>query len=348
MKEENFLSVIVPVYNVAPYLRQCLDSIKTQTFGDWEAILVDDGSTDESGRICDEYSKQDERFQTIHKKNGGIVSARKEGLSKARSKYITFIDSDDWIEKDAFKTYSDEIKRTNADILITGLIYEHHKKGPKKVYNFLPEGEYSEDRLNNELIGKMIYSGRYYTPGILPSLWTKVFKRDILSADLEDIDDSLTMGEDVAVTYPCILDAERVVVIKDCFCHYIYRRESMSRKYDRKYGQKASSLYACLEQSFRDKNRDDMEAQLCYHRLYLLEAGIMMILDPRNGLGIKERFKEMKQLSENKALRKGYEGVGRDFFRINGLSGLLHRYLYEGKACRAFSTAIILKIKRSI
>ncbi|MDE7430170.1 MAG: glycosyltransferase, partial [Lachnospiraceae bacterium] len=92
-----FLSIIVPVYNVEPYLACCLDSILAQTFTDFEVLLIDDGSTDASGTICDDYAKKDSRIRCFHKENGGHTSARQAGFRQASGKYITFVDSDDWI-----------------------------------------------------------------------------------------------------------------------------------------------------------------------------------------------------------------------------------------------------------
>lgn len=94
------ISIIVPVYNVEKYLRKCIDSILNQTFKDFELILIDDGSTDESGKICDEYNLKDNRIKVIHKENGGLSSARNAGLDIAQGEYIGFVDSDDWIESD--------------------------------------------------------------------------------------------------------------------------------------------------------------------------------------------------------------------------------------------------------
>ena len=96
------LSVIVPVYNTEKYLRECIDSILAQTFGDFELLLVDDGSTDSSGAICEEYAQMDERIRVIHQKNAGATVARRNGVSHAGGEYITFVDSDDWISRDMY------------------------------------------------------------------------------------------------------------------------------------------------------------------------------------------------------------------------------------------------------
>lgn len=121
MKER--ISVIIPVYNVEKYLPDCVESVLKQTYTDLEIILVDDGSQDTSGRICDEYVKQDSRVQVIHKKNGGLSSARNAGINHATGQYFFFLDSDDWIAENALELLYKEIKRTESDLALCNMQY---------------------------------------------------------------------------------------------------------------------------------------------------------------------------------------------------------------------------------
>lgn len=114
------ISVIVPVYNVEPYLHRCIDSILSQTFSDFELILVDDGSPDNSGRICDEYAARDSRIVVIHKENAGVSSARNAGLDVARGKYVTFVDSDDWISEAFFQQAIHSCEEHELDMYLAG------------------------------------------------------------------------------------------------------------------------------------------------------------------------------------------------------------------------------------
>lgn len=114
------ISVIVPVYNVEKYLRQCIESIKMQTFENWELILVDDGSLDNSGSICDEYAQSDNRIKVVHKENGGVSTARNFGLAIAAGKYISFIDSDDYIVPKFFEIMLEKLLTYKADIVRCG------------------------------------------------------------------------------------------------------------------------------------------------------------------------------------------------------------------------------------
>ena len=115
------ISIIVPVYNVEKYLRKCVDSILNQTFKDFELILVDDGSIDTSGKICDEYNLKDNRIKVIHKENGGLSSARNAGLDIAQGEYIGFVDSDDWIELDMYEELYKICKENDTDVGIVGI-----------------------------------------------------------------------------------------------------------------------------------------------------------------------------------------------------------------------------------
>ena len=132
------ISVIVPVYNVEKYLGKCIDSVLAQSFRDFEVILVDDGSTDGSGSICDEYSNLDNRIKVIHKVNGGIVSARKAGFKVSNGKYIANIDSDDWLEPNHLQTLYDAIKYNKADIAQNDYYINEDKECVNKPSSIIP------------------------------------------------------------------------------------------------------------------------------------------------------------------------------------------------------------------
>lgn len=122
MKEkEPLVSVIIPVYNVEKYLRRCLDSVINQTYKNLEIVVVDDGSTDGSGEICDEYAKKDKRIKVIHKENGGLSDARNVGIRKSIGDYVTFIDSDDAVLHSHIETFISMIKKYNVEIAVSGI-----------------------------------------------------------------------------------------------------------------------------------------------------------------------------------------------------------------------------------
>lgn len=118
--ETELISVIVPVYNVERYLRRCVDSILHQTYQDLEVLLVDDGSTDASGAICDEYAAQEERVAAVHQKNGGLSAARNAGLERAQGTYLCFVDSDDFLDSRMLETLCRDLQEQDADVAVVG------------------------------------------------------------------------------------------------------------------------------------------------------------------------------------------------------------------------------------
>ena len=116
------ISVIVPVYNCEKYIGKCIESILNQTFKDLELILIDDGSADESGKICDEYKIQDKRVKVIHEKNSGVSIARNVGINVAKGKYIGFVDSDDYLAPDMYESLYENLMKSHADVAICGIM----------------------------------------------------------------------------------------------------------------------------------------------------------------------------------------------------------------------------------
>ena len=131
----NLLSVIVAVYNVKPYIAECISSICRQTYRNMEIILVDDGSTDGSGDICEEYAAKDQRIHVIHQKNRGLSGARNTGLRYAKGEYVAFVDSDDWIGSDMYRTLVGVMEAYNLDMARCGII-ETNREGEKRILNW--------------------------------------------------------------------------------------------------------------------------------------------------------------------------------------------------------------------
>lgn len=227
MEKDMYFSVIVPVYGVERYINECVDSILSEDFDDLELILVDDGSKDNCPAICDKYAERDGRVRVIHKKNGGLVSARQEGLLSAKGKYIINVDGDDSIEPGYFKMAYELCEKYNPDIISFGINYDY---GQKKVFDPEPveKGLYTGDRLKQihekMLLTKDMKHMHYF-------LWAKVFKRQAIFECQQRVDKRISMGEDVTCLIPAYLKAERVYIsdktVYNCRC----RNESMSRSY---------------------------------------------------------------------------------------------------------------------
>ncbi|MGH0429621.1 glycosyltransferase family 2 protein [Bacillus hominis] len=207
------ISIIVPVYKVEQYIHKCIDSILMQTFEDFELILVDDGSPDTCGEICDRYADKDIRIKVIHKENGGVSSARNAGLEIAKGDYIGFVDSDDWIEPDMYELLYGMCAEHRCDVAIcSSQIYYSNKIVISSNHPFI-----IHDR-NTAM--KTMLEGKLYDEVV----WTKLFKRNLL----EDIKFPVGMSyEDTAFTYKVIHKCKKVCFIGEPKYHYIKRDNSM-------------------------------------------------------------------------------------------------------------------------
>ena len=208
------ISVIIPVYNVEKYLEKCVQSVINQTYKNLEIILVDDGSTDSSGKMCDEISKTDSRIKVIHKKNGGISDTRNAALKIATGDYFGFVDSDDYIASDMFETLCNLLENNNSDISIVSF-YEFYKNkliGVRDSKNL--ENLSKLDAIKELLIDSKIQS---YT-------WNKLFKRELFN-DLE-----FPVGknfEDIATTLLLFERANKVTLLEEPKYYYVRRDDSI-------------------------------------------------------------------------------------------------------------------------
>lgn len=220
------ISVIVPIYNIERYLGICIESILKQKYKNLEIILVDDGSKDRCSEICDLYASKDNRIKVIHKKNGGLVSARKAGIQIATGDYATYIDGDDWVEPNYYDWLVKE--SANADVVAAGFSRTLFSK-TVHLTNNIKSGIYEGDELTN-LYQSMISCGDFYKPGISTYVWNKLFKRELLVKYQMMVDDNISIGEDAAVVYPLLIECKKIVITDNSDYHYRQREDSMLKK----------------------------------------------------------------------------------------------------------------------
>lgn len=229
LSKKTLISVIVPIYNVKMYLKQCVDSILGQTYENVELILVDDGSTDGSGKICDEYAQKDNRIKVIHKRNEGAVKARKVGLQEATGNYILYVDGDDWLEPNMIERLYDILREQNVDVAMCGR-FEDTGDTHRQVFQGIQEGRYDKLALLEKVYPYMIVNGAFFEWGLFPGLWDKLFKRECLEKHLMSVNDILTMGDDAACVYPALLNANSIYVLQECLYHYRQSTSSMVKQ----------------------------------------------------------------------------------------------------------------------
>lgn len=263
------LSIIVPVYNGEKYLHQCIESILSQQYRDFELIIIDDGSTDSSLEICYEFAKKDSRILVHHKENGGLVAARKTGISLSSGQYIGFVDCDDYVDRNMYSDLMAATESYSPDIVSGGIIIDYIERS-KVEYNNFPKGFYSHEQVEKYIIPYMLISSGFVKYGILPGVVTKVFKRSVLEKALPCVDNSLTIGEDVAITAYSVMNADSVAIVDSASYHYIQYEDSMIRKFNPGQLAKINNLYSCL---LKIEN-EDYQRQVYLYMCFLLFVAV--------------------------------------------------------------------------
>ena len=223
-------SIIVPVYKVEPYLRQCVDSILAQTYGGFELFLVDDGSPDNCGAICDEYAAKDNRVTVLHQENKGVTAARRSALDRARADYVCFVDADDYVSPDWLEQIeSCAAANGRPDTLIFGSAAVRDDTPPRPLLSqLLAPGYYDKARLERDIYPYMLYDRRrrhFFTQLINGYLWEKVYRRQLL-LDHFIRNERITLFEDAAMQYECLYNANSFYCCPQIF--YFYRQNDSS------------------------------------------------------------------------------------------------------------------------
>ncbi|MCQ2520961.1 MAG: glycosyltransferase [Lachnospiraceae bacterium] len=228
-----FLSIIIPVYNVEKYIEKCIESILNQTFLDYECILVDDGSKDSSGTLCDEYAEKDQRIKVIHKSNGGLVSARQAGIQIATGEYVGYVDSDDFIHADMYFDMCERAREHSADIVVCDL--QDYVDGEELHRNpslMEWEGLYFGKKLKEELIPNSLSIKPFFNFGVAPSLCNKIIRRKLLLQHQLEVKAEISLGEDACCSYFCLLEADKVFFCKERYYYYRKNENSITQSFD--------------------------------------------------------------------------------------------------------------------
>ena len=208
------ITIIVPIYNVEKYLHRCIDSILEQSYSNFELLLINDGSTDCSGAICDEYASKDSRIHAFHKKNGGCSSARNLGLENAKGEWITFVDSDDWVSTDYLKNL---VICSNADFIVGGYV------GVPKGDKYMASNEFYDRSKFPDFIS-------CYQTNLLRTPWGSLLRLSIIRENSLSFDEKIRYGEDTVFNYQYLCYCGSVRTINSCNYNYFY--EYSNSKYD--------------------------------------------------------------------------------------------------------------------
>lgn len=206
------ISIIIPVYNVFQYLNECIQSVVNQSYKDFECILIDDGSSDSSEMICDQWAQKDSRIKVIHQSNQGVSKARNRGIVEAQGEYITFIDSDDWIDPNYLNKLFQPIEKYNLDLVVCGL-QQHYIDGISKNYSYKTGIIKIEKQFTNEFtdINKQFL---LFGPVI------KLYRKSIIQKHNIHFPPEYTYGEDLLFNYSYLEYVKAIYIVDQCLYHY--------------------------------------------------------------------------------------------------------------------------------
>lgn len=278
------VSIVVPVYNTQDCLKETLNSIRQQTLRDIEIILIDDGSTDQSGQICDEYAKEDDRIKVVHQRNQGVSIARNTGIDIAEGDYIGFVDSDDLLHKDMYEVMYQNAINNNADISMISTVLRNLKGKEIYLYNTKRKYIWNQD----EALIQFFDSKRFNI-----AVYTKLFRKDI--AKNIQFEEGKAINEDKSFIYQAIKNANIICFEDVCKYIYIKRENSASTtKFNRK---KFDAIYFAnkIYQDVNDENYDDYLKELAFADMIITKMLILRAMY-RDKTATKRYFLEKKEI----------------------------------------------------
>lgn len=316
-KGNHMLSVIVPVYDAEQYLHQCVDSIIGQTYNQLEIILVDDGSTDSSGRICDEYGAADSRITVVHKPNEGLMMARRTGIEHAKGIYVTFVDADDWIRQDA---YSEMVKSADdCDIVACGIYRYHDQHTVRAEMPGYVDRTYQRKDILEQIVPDMLWKKEKNDWNLDPSLCTKLFKRELLLKEFRHAGNvSHYYGEDAVIIFPLIFRVSNIRILSQCYYYHRQRKEGAVPSYiqNENFFDETYQVYRYLKQEFMYLGYwDEMKNQLEHFYLNALERKRSCYQEAKGKLFPIFPFEEIQ--GESTVILYGAGKVGRKYMEQN-------------------------------
>lgn len=263
----DLISIIVPVYNVEKYLSECIDSILAQTYENFELILVDDGSPDNSGKICDEYEEKDKRIKVIHKENGGVSSARNTGLDNAKGEYITFIDSDDVVDKQYLELMHQKLTETNSDMCFCHFD-RFDENGSKENKEDIPE--YLEVDFGRPEFVDFVSMFFNLKKNVFGSIWRVLYKKFIIES--LKFNPKIKISEDLIFVLNAIFNSKSISSISNILYHYRMNLNSAGKTYKNNFleGQlelqkELASLFDKFDCRTAEKLSEPYYCLLCYY-----------------------------------------------------------------------------------
>ena len=295
--EKGLISVIVPVYNIEKYLPRCIDSILNQTYKNWEAIFINDGSTDNSLKILEEYKKRDKRIKIIDKKNAGSGAARNDGIENSKGEYIAFLDSDDWYEKNFLEKLYNNLIENNSDVSMCNpkMTYDNIEKNSKINTYFFKNVEL--DKTPEKILGILA----------MPVVWNKLYKKDIIVKNKIRFP-NYSFCEDVEFLYKTFLYVNKVSKIEDDLYNYYQRKNSATKKIKEEAIEQVYKVLENIERYIKNNFSDKLEFFYLYKVQFIYSISITLLVKIDNDKNLRNKINkknndELKNINKSLILK---------------------------------------------
>lgn len=332
--ENDLISVVIPVYQAKKSIGKCIESILMQTYNNLQIIVIDDGSTDDSGKICESYKTIDSRIEVIHTVNSGSVAARAEGLRRAKGAYIGFVDADDYIKPRMFEILYDAIKNSNADFVHSWFESESAGRIINEVIPYRDDFHICNLEKREEVFKKLFIDDK---TKLTPSMWSKLYKAEFIKRNFEYLPERQCFGEDYILLFCCLSNCSMVRVIENAEYVYVIREKSLSHLNDNEWLQSSVNLFSAIVRINEDFEhpiskdllnvwlRKEMESILQNTCIYTRRIG-----------GLRYHIENIEKYRNKKIVLYGAGNVGLD-------------YLYQMNECHMDKpVAIVDKVKRKL
>lgn len=309
-QKDHLISVIVPIYNVEPYLRRCVDSIIAQQHTNLQIILVDDGSVDGSAAICDEYHQKDDRIEVVHKENGGPASARDRGLALTKGEYIGFIDGDDYIDSDFYSNMLYDMLEYDVDFVHSAVVKENGDKCT--ISAKYEKGVHYIEGKQTDFIKKYMLNGdsAYY---MYYGVAFKLFKAELIKACHAKVPGDLLRGEDMLATCRCLLNSKKIYMDTTAGYHYVAREGSLCHQRNFESLVEQMKLYDNLLKAFEEHGVKDQMKEITDAFFKIRLINFLANSSSERNIHIYS-FSNINRIKGKKIVIYGAGKVGQDYY----------------------------------
>lgn len=293
------VSIIIPIYNVEPYLEQCLKSVQNQTMRDIEIIAVNDGSIDSSLNILKKYAASDTRIIIIDKVNEGLALARESGLSIAKGEYVVYVDADDWIEPDMVETLYQAAIQNSLDLAICNFIFEFKNQSQQNLYS----KDVIENYQNKYFLLHHVLSGDFP-----PFVWICIYKRSLLLENNIVFNSTMNGNEDFLYSTEVFSRTTKIHIIDRPLCHYRMRKSALTRKPDANFVEKQANLMFYVVNFLETNSLFTFESKKAFYQYFFrMWPGLIKKIMINNEISFLNKYKQIQWFLKHNFVRVVFE-----------------------------------------